>query len=95
MLTVTGFQYVKKIYLVHEVCYAKKLMVSCEIGHNTDTVEIAQNVPVGFKMRRYILKPDGALGETKDKDNTSNFLWIKRSHFRNPRDNLPDTPTAK
>ncbi|XP_052077803.1 uncharacterized protein C11orf42-like [Mytilus californianus] len=87
-----GFQYVKKIYLVYEVCYAERLVVIVSIGNETDRVEINQRVPVGFKMRKYQLKEDGALGKANDQPNKAKFVWIKRCHFRNPMDSLPDIP---
>lgn len=87
-----GFQYVKKIYLVYEVCYAERIVVIVSIGNETDRVEINQRVPIGFKMRKFQLKENGALGKAKDQPNKSKFVWIKRSHFRNPMDDLPDIP---
>ncbi|XP_063414154.1 uncharacterized protein LOC134696356 [Mytilus trossulus] len=87
-----GFQYVNKIYLVYEVCYADKIAVTVGIGNETDRVEIDQRVPIGFKMRKYKLKENGALGKPKDQPNKSKFQWIKRAHFRNPMDDLPDIP---
>jgi hypothetical protein len=75
--------------MVYEVYYARKIIITVTIGNESDRIEKNGEIPIGFKMVKYMIKPDGLLQPPRLAPNKPTYEWIKRSHFRNPMDFLP------
>lgn len=90
-----GFPYVKKFYLIYDAFYAHHVRVHVRINDEVDEFCINQHIPIGFRLKRYTIKPNGLIGPIKDIPSSEwEVHWIKSSMFRNPMDALPRVPDS-
>lgn len=90
-----GFPYVKKFYLIYDAFYAHHVKVHVRINDEVDEFCVNQHIPIGFRLKRYTIKPNGLIGPIKDISSSEwDVHWIKSSMFRNPMDALPRVPDS-
>ena len=91
----SGFPYVKKFYLIYDVFYARQINVYVRINDEVDEFCVRERTPIGFRLKRYKIQPNGLIGPVKSIINKEwHVHWIKNSMFRNPMDTLPSVPTS-
>ena len=85
----------KKFYLIYDVFYARQINVYVRINDEVDEFCVRERTPIGFRLKRYKIQPNGLIGPVKSIINKEwHVHWIKNSMFRNPMDTLPSVPTS-
>ena len=88
-----GFENLKKFYYIYEVFYVSAVRMKVILNDKIDVLAIDEKIPIGFRLKRYDIQPDGLIGPLKHVDDKKwRVNWVKCSQFRNPMEDLPSPP---